>query len=216
MGQRQRLHRRVTEPNKLDECSLTLHHLSDDCFVKSLRDDINDDVDGGVIGRGEYDGNKGVRNGNESEDGGELELDELEFKDVDDELVGELDEESIAARECGWIDVDDDDGSDGGGGNGSDGIVERKSIVFKGNLACNNCNALCRIIASVCKRSNGDQDDIGDGNIDCFSVFVVAIERGFKGIGRAIVGWVIVLFVRSLKIKTKQREIRKWSMEIYL
>jgi hypothetical protein len=38
LGQRQRLHRRVTEPNKVDECSLTLHHLSED----SLRE-----LDGG-------------------------------------------------------------------------------------------------------------------------------------------------------------------------
>ena len=39
-GHRQRLQRRVTEPNKLDECSLTLHHLSEE----SLRD-----VDGGEL-----------------------------------------------------------------------------------------------------------------------------------------------------------------------
>jgi hypothetical protein len=91
LGQRQRLHRRVTEPNKLDECSLTLHHLSEDCLDDSLRDDIDD---GGGIG-----GNNGVRNANESEGGGEFELDELEFKELDEELVGEFDEESIAASE---------------------------------------------------------------------------------------------------------------------
>jgi len=90
LGQRQRLHRRVTEPNKLDECSLTLHHLSEDCFDDSLRDD----TDGG--GRG---GNNGVRNANERDGGGEFELDELEFKEFDDELFGEFDEESIAASE---------------------------------------------------------------------------------------------------------------------
>ena len=88
-GQRQRLHRRVTEPNKLDECSLTLHHLSDDCFDDSFRDDETASATGGGGG-----GNNGVRNGNEREEdgggsGGELELDELEFNEFDEELVGE-------------------------------------------------------------------------------------------------------------------------------
>jgi hypothetical protein len=91
LGQRQRLHRRVTEPNKLDECSLTLHHLSEDCLDDSLRDDIDD---GGGIS-----GNNGVRNANEREGGGEFELDELEFKELDEELVEEFAEESIAANE---------------------------------------------------------------------------------------------------------------------
>jgi hypothetical protein len=94
-GQRQRLHRRVTEPNKPDECSLTLHHLSEDCFDDSLRDDTNDDGSG----RGRGGGNNGVRNGNERDGGGEFELDELEFKEFDDELFGEFAEESIAASE---------------------------------------------------------------------------------------------------------------------
>jgi hypothetical protein len=72
---------------------LTLHHLSEGCFDNSLRDD---DIDDG--GRGG--GNNGVRNGNESEGGGEFELDELEFKEFDDdELFGEFVEESIAASE---------------------------------------------------------------------------------------------------------------------
>ncbi len=93
-GQRQRLHRRVTEPNKLDECSLTLHHLSEDCFDDSLRDDSDDDDDD------EGGGNNGVRKANERDDGGgEFELDELEFKELDDELVGEFAEESMAASE---------------------------------------------------------------------------------------------------------------------
>lgn len=188
-GQRQRLHRRVTEPNKLDECSLTLHHLSEDCFVDSLRDDNDDGGSGGGSG-----GNNGVRNANESEGGGEFELDELELNEVDDELFGEFDDESIAANECGWI------GGAGGGGGGGAASEERNSTVFRENLACNNCIAFCRIIASVCKRSNGnhadgDDDGIGDGG--CFSIFVVEVERGFNGIGRAIVGCDIVLCVRS-------------------
>lgn len=41
LGQRQRLHRRVTDPNKLDECSLTLHHSSDD----SLHDETGGEDD---------------------------------------------------------------------------------------------------------------------------------------------------------------------------
>jgi hypothetical protein len=73
------------------------------------------------------------------------------------------------------------------GGGGGSGIDEKKSTVLSGNLACNICNALCRIIASVCKRSNGDQDD-GICNGGCFSILVVGLQRGFKGIGRAIVG----------------------------
>ena len=82
------------EPNKLDECSLTLHHLSDDDFATSLRDGVEDDEI-----------NEGARNDDdEGEDeeeggGGEFELEELEFKEVDDELVGEFDVDSIAARE---------------------------------------------------------------------------------------------------------------------
>jgi hypothetical protein len=88
-----------------------------------------------------------------------------------------LAEESMAASEWGWI--------DGGGGGGW--IDERKLTALRGNLACNNCNALCRIIASVCKRSNGDHDD-GICNVGCFSILIVWVERGFKGIGRAIVG----------------------------
>ncbi len=96
-GQRQRLHRRVTEPNKLDECSLTLHHLSDDCFDdESLRD-----IDGRPGDK--TDGNNGVRNGSEidEDDGeGELELDELEFNEFDDECVGDVADESRAANAC--------------------------------------------------------------------------------------------------------------------
>jgi len=69
---------------------LTLHHLSEDCFDDSLRDDTDGE------GRG---GNNGVRNANERDGGGEFELDELEFKEFDDELVGELAEESMAASE---------------------------------------------------------------------------------------------------------------------
>jgi hypothetical protein len=63
---------------------LTLHHLSEDCFDDSLRDED----EGG--------GNNGVRNANGSDGGGEFELDELEFKEFDGELFGE---ESIAASE---------------------------------------------------------------------------------------------------------------------
>ena len=84
----------------------------------------------------------------------------------------------------------------GGGGNGNGGNADRKSILLKGNRVCNNCNALWRIIASVCKRSKVDHED-GKGNGICFSVLTAGIERGSKGIGRAIVGWVIVLFNRS-------------------
>ena len=111
------MHRRVTEPNRFDECSLTLHHLSGDGRDDSLRGSA-DDV-----------GGKGVRKGRASEGGGggELELDELEFSELDDdELVGEFDEESMAASECGWIGCD--------GGSAGD-IDERKSAVFSENLA---------------------------------------------------------------------------------
>lgn len=97
LGQRQRLHRRVTEPNKLDECSLTLHHLSDDCFDESLRDTDDDDDDGMT------DGNNVVRNGNESDDDdgdGDVELDELEFNEFDVECVGDVADESRAANAC--------------------------------------------------------------------------------------------------------------------
>ena len=87
------MHRRVIEPNKLDECSLTLHHLSDDDLATSLRDGVDDDDEI----------NEGARNddGEEEEEGGggEFELEELEFNEVDDELVGEFDVDSNAARE---------------------------------------------------------------------------------------------------------------------
>ena len=82
------MHRRVTEPKRLDECSLTLHHLSGDGREDSLRGSADDE------------GGRGVRKGRGSDGGGELELDELEFSELDDvELVGEFDEERIAASE---------------------------------------------------------------------------------------------------------------------
>jgi hypothetical protein len=59
-----------------------------------LDNSLRDDTDGGGGG-----GNNGVRNANERDGGGEFELDELEFKEFDDELVGELAEESMAASE---------------------------------------------------------------------------------------------------------------------
>lgn len=80
----------MTEPNKLEECSLTLHHLSATGFADSLQAG-NDAED---AGRG------GVRNGNECfEEGGEFELDELELRELEDELVGEFDEDRMAANE---------------------------------------------------------------------------------------------------------------------
>lgn len=194
-GHRQRLHRRVTEPNKFDECSLTLHHWSDDDFGESFFD-INDN---GVEGLGTKVGIT-VRNGNDNEGGGEFELDELELSDVDEELVGDLDDERIAANECGCR------GSVGGGGGGA--MDERKSTVLSVSRACKICKALWRIIASVWKRSNGDQetsgkidvDDDGEdegedeemkdarGDASCFSILIELVEQGLTGIGRAIVG----------------------------
>lgn len=115
------------EPKRLDECSLTLHHLSAEPFDGSLRDGSMEDGQGEVM-------SAGARKGNDmDEGGGELELDELELRETDDELVGEFDEESIAANACGWIDAfddDDDDDDETGRGGGGGGNEERKSTVF--------------------------------------------------------------------------------------
>lgn len=94
-GHRQRLQRRVTEPNKLDECSFTLHHWSPFDFDVSFRERSDTGVVGTVRG-------SGVRNANEIDGGEDAELDdELEFNDAVGEPDGEFDDERIAANEWG-------------------------------------------------------------------------------------------------------------------